>query len=257
MIKGASDRIMAMALVNTGHMLAGAVLVILYPLPAPKAWGFLVASTVIHWFYYGFLLAAYRIGDFSHAYPIARGVAPVLVALGALFFAAEMPTVQGWLAIIMISTAIGAQSLAGGHMAFNAAAVLFALLTGLMIAAYTIVDGLGVRASQNVLGYIGWLFLLEGIASVALLTWRRRRLRHYALRKYLTGLTGGLISTLAYGLAIYAMSLTNLGSVSAIRESSVIVAALIGVVWFGERPWLARVASAIVVVVGIFLLGAA
>lgn len=256
-VKGSADRLLALALVNLGHILVGVVLVALYAPPAREAWGFIAASTFIHFFYYGFLLLAYRLGDFSQVYPIARGVAPVLVALGAWLLAGEVLPPLAWGAIILISLAIAAQAFARRRVDFNAGAVAAAVLTGLTIAAYSVADGLGVRASGSPLGYIGWLFLLEGFSIVALFWLGRKRLRSLPVRSWLIGVTGGLLSSLAYGLAIYAKSLTTLGSVSAIRETSVVMAALIGIVWFGERPWKLRLASAAVVAAGIILLAIA
>jgi drug/metabolite transporter (DMT)-like permease len=253
-IKGSGDRLLALALVNAGHILTGLVLVVLYAPPAREAWGFVAASTFIHFFYYGFLLMAYRLGDFSQVYPIARGVAPVLVALGAWGFAGEVLPLQAWVAILVISGAIAVQVFGRREVNIHAGAVLAALMTGLTIATYTVVDGLGVRVSGNPLGYIGWLFVLEGFSILVLFWLGRARVRTLSLRSWVIGLTGGLLSSLAYGLAIYAKSLTTLGSVSAIRETSVVMAALIGIIWFGERPWKLRLASAGAVVAGIVLL---
>jgi drug/metabolite transporter (DMT)-like permease len=254
MVKGAADRNFVLGLISAGHAAVGIILVSIYALPARDAWWFIVASTFIHFFYYGFLLVAYRTGDFSQVYPIARGVAPVLVSIGAWLFANEVLPPLAWAAVFMISSAIAVQAFGRRKVRIDTWALLAALLTGLTIASYSVVDGLGVRLSGSPLGYIGWLFLLEGFAAFGLLSLSRKPLRNFSAKEYLYGLTGGVLSSLAYGLAIYAKSLTTLGTVSAIRESSVIIAALIGVIWFGERPWKLRIASAIVVVIGIILL---
>lgn len=256
-VKGSADRLLALAMVNLGHIIVGVVLVTLYAPPAREAWGFIAASTVIHFFYYGFLLMAYRLGDFSQVYPIARGVAPVLVALGAWMMAGEVLPAQAWVAILIISAAIAAQAFGRRRVDLQTGAVVAALLTGLTIAAYSVADGLGVRASGSPLGYIGWLFVLEGFSIVALFWLGRSRLRTLPAKSWAIGVTGGLLSSLAYGLAIYAKSLTTLGSVSAIRETSVVMAALIGILWFGERPWKLRMASAVAVAGGIVLLAMA
>ncbi len=257
LVKGASDRVIALGLINLGHGLVGIVMVVLYLPPAREAWAFVAASTFIHYFYYGFLLVAYRFGDLSQVYPIARGVAPVLVALGAQFFAGEVLPPAAWAGILIISIAIGAQTFGRRGARINASALAAAVLTGITIASYSVADGMGVRASGSPLGYIGWLFALEAVSTAVLLGVRRDKLRDYPLKNYLVGIGGGLISALAYGLAIYAKGLTSLGTVSAIRESSVIIAALIGVVWFGERPWKLRMVSVVFVVIGIVLLATA
>ena len=254
MMKRSADRFIAMAMLNFGHGLPALLLVFLFLPPASESWPFLAGSTFIHFFYYIFLLLSYRFGDLSQVYPIARGMAPVCVALGAYFFAGEVLPLQAWWGIAAITCGIGVLFFARSRGQANGMAVLAALATGLMIATYTVVDGLGVRASQSAIGYIAWLFLLEWPFSIGLIYYRRDILRSVPFRIYLIGFAGGLISAVAYGLAIYAKSIAPLGAVSAVRESSVIIAAMIGVIWFGERPWKLRVIAALIVAGGVIIL---
>ncbi len=257
LVKGSADRVITLGLINLGGGLVGIVMVLLYLPPARDAWLFLAVSTLIHYFYYGFLLLAYRFGDLSQVYPIARGVAPVLVTLGAQLFAGEILPPVAWAGILIISIAIAALTFGRQDVRISAGTLAAAMLTGVTIASYSVTDGLGVRASASPLGYIGWLFVLESFSTIVLFGVRWNKLRNYSPKYYLIGIGGGLISALAYGLAIYAKTLTSLGTVSAIRESSVIIAALIGVVWFGERPWKLRMISAGFVALGIVLLATA
>ena len=253
MVKGSVDQPLTLGLVNLGHLLAGVILVLTFAVPAAESWPFLIGSTIIHFFYYGFLLLAYRYGDLSQVYPLARGVAPVLVALGGWSIAGETLPPSAWIGIALVSGGI-AILLFDRRTTFHPTALSAAFMTGLIIAAYTVVDGLGVRASESPFGYIGWLFVLESISAVFLLVWRRESMKRTSMRSLTAGIAGGVLSAAAYGLAIYAMSLTQLANVSAIRESSVIMAALIGVVWLGERPWKMRVLAALVVAGGIIIL---
>lgn len=254
MIKGSVDRALMMGLINFGHGAIGIVLIGLHLPPVAAAWPYIIGSTFIHLFYYAFLLRAYRTGDLSQVYPIARGVAPVMVAVGAQIFAGEVLPPVAWAGILLVSFGISILFFGRRHGYTNPQAVGAAVLTGFAIASYSVVDGLGVRASQSPLGYIGWLFLLECIPGAWFMFYRRRVLHSVRPRTVLIGFAGGLVSALAYGLAIYAKSLTSLGTVSAIRESSVIIAALIGVIWFGERPWKLRLLAAIIVAGGVILL---
>ncbi|MEE9314857.1 MAG: EamA family transporter [Rhizobiaceae bacterium] len=256
LIKGSSDRVLTMGMINLGHAALGLLLVVLYLPPAVESWPFIAGSTFIHLFYYGFLIWAYRFGDLSQVYPIARGIAPVLIALGAQFFAGEYLSYQAWIGILIVSLGISILMLERGKR-IHRTALLAALLTGFTIAAYSVVDGMGVRVSQSPFGYIGWLFLLEVIPAAGFLFIRRKALLSANNKVYAIGLAGGLVSAIAYGLAIYAKNLTTLGTVSAIRESSVIIAALIGVIWFKERPWQLRVLSGMVVAAGVILLAVA
>jgi len=243
-----------MAMVNCGHLLVGLILVLTYLPPARESWAFLAGSTLIHLFYYAFLVASYRFGDLSQVYPISRGISPVIVATGAWYFAGEVMSARAWSGLFLITGGIAIIFFARKRGHSNWKAIAAALLTGLTIASYTVVDGLGIRASQSPLGYIGWLFVLEFLSSIAILSYRWRSLPHISYRVYGIGLIGGIVSAIAYGLAMYAQNLAPLGAVSAIRESSVLIAALIGVVWFKERPWKPRIFAAIVVVAGVVVL---
>ena len=254
LVKGSVDRALTMALVSFGHGILGAVLVLIYPVPAAESWPFIALSTFIHLFYYSFLIVAYRDGDLSQVYPIARGVAPLLVSVGGVVFAGEMLKPLAWAGMFAISGGIFLLFVSNSKGGASRSAVLAALATGLTIASYSVADGLGVRASGNAMGYIAWLFLLECLLGFAFLFYRRNFLRLATARGLLTGMAGGIISATAYGMVIYAMKLTQLGAVSAIRESSVIIAALIGAVWFKERPWKMRLLAASVVAGGVMLI---
>ena len=254
MMKHSADRFIAMAMLNFGHALPALFMVFYFLPPLAESWPFLIGSTLIHFFYYIFLLLSYRFGDLSQVYPIARGIAPVCVALGAWVFAGEVLPAKSWYAIFLITAGIGVLFIARSKGHANGKAVLAALATGLTIASYTVVDGLGVRASGHPIGYIAWLFLLEWPFSIGLFYYRRKILTSIPAKVYLFGFLGGVISALAYGLAIYAKSIAPLGAVSAVRESSVIIAAIIGVVIFKERPWKLRVLAAVIVALGVVVL---
>ncbi len=257
LVKGAEDRTLVMGLVNIGHALFGLLLVLLFLPPARESWPFLIGSVVVHFLYYAFLLLSYRFGDLSQVYPIARGLSPPVVALTAWIVADEVLPIGAWVGILLVSTGIGMLVFARRGGLTNGKAVAAAILTGLTIATYTVIDGLGVRAAQSPFGYIGWLFLLEAFSSFYIFYIRREALRAATFKIYWTGLVGGVVSSVAYGMAIYAKSIASLGAVSAIRESSVIIAALIGVIWFGERPWKIRIISACVVATGVIILSQA
>ena len=253
-VKASDDRALTLGAISVTNILAGIVLIALFPAPAVESWPYIAASTVIHYGYFIFLLLAYRLGDFSQVYPISRGLAPVLVALGAQAFAGERLPVLAWLGLLSVSFGIIALSLPSGGIWPNPVAVAAAGGTGLFIASYTVVDGIGVRLADSPFGYIGWLFVLEfPVVVVAVLRQRGKplTLSSQAIR---LGLLGGIFSSLAYGAAIYVKAFTPLGAVSAVRESSVIFAAIIGAFYFGERPWRRRVLAAVAVTVGVIAL---
>ena len=254
LVKKAGDRALILAAVALVTAVSGAALIALSASPAPVSWPWIAASTCLHYGYYILLFQAYRLGDLSLVYPISRGLAPALVALGAFLLIGEALNFVGLIGLATVCSGIGLLSLQSGSVPANGKAVGMALMLGLTIAAYSVSDGIGIRWSGNPTGYMGWLFLLEAPVALAVLG-PRIAIRHPLEWKIFgLGLIGGALSVLAYGLVLYVKTIAPIASVSAIREFSVIIAALIGVVFLGERPWMGRMVSAIIVATGVLVL---
>ncbi|WP_327696934.1 DMT family transporter [Streptomyces sp. NBC_00459] len=251
-----TDKLVGFTLIAGGGMVLGLAGVPFLPIPAAGAWPYLVASALIHIAYYVLLMRSFRLGDFGQAYPIARGTAPLVVTVLAAVFAHEVP--NGWAAAGIAVSCTGLTGVALWGMRGrrpNWAAIGAALATGLSIAAYTVVDGLGVRASGSALGYIAWLMALEGIAIPAYAWYRWRGQFLATVRPFAAiGLLGGALSVAAYGLVLWAQTRAELAPVAALRESSIIVGAAIGAVFFKERFGAPRIAAAGLLVVGIGLM---
>ncbi|MFF1765593.1 EamA family transporter [Streptomyces sp. NPDC058249] len=251
-----SDKLVGFTLIAGGGMLIGLVMVPFVPFPASGAWPYLIASAVIHLVYYVLLMRSFRLGDFGQAYPIARGTAPLVVTALAAVFAHEVP--DGWAASgIALScaglTGVALWGLRGRRP--NWAAIGAALATGLSIAAYTVVDGLGVRASGSSLGYIAWLMAIEGVVVPAYAAYRWRGELFSVLRPFAAvGLLGAALSVAAYGLVLWAQTRAELAPIAALRESSIIVGAAIGAIFFKERFGAPRIAAAGLLVLGIGLM---
>ncbi|MYT30976.1 EamA family transporter [Streptomyces sp. MspMP-M5] len=255
---GIRDQLLAFTLVGGGGAICGAALAGFTPLPAAGAWPYLLVSAVLHVVYQTLLMQSFRLGDFGQMYPIARGTAPLVVTVLAAVFVHEVP--DGWVLAGVALASAGLVGMAlwgirGSGSRPHWPAIAAAVATGLSIASYTTVDGLGVRASGTPLGYIAWLMILEGLAipAYALATRRGRlaaELRPLALR----GLAGGVLSVFAYGLVLWAQTRAPLAPIAALRESSIIVGAAIGALFFKERFGFPRVAAAGVMVVGIGLM---
>lgn len=256
-VKGAGDRTLTFGLVATGHMIPALALAPFVPLPPAEAVPYIIASTLIHWGYYYFLNAAYRFGDLSLVYPVARGVTPLLVAVPALVFLDENLSAAGWGGLFCISAGILILTLRRHSTRQLPLAVMMALATGGTIAAYSLVDGVGVRLAPQALSYIVWLFIAEGLVVIYIFGSRTARLRAMSRKQILIGLVGGVLSAVAYALVLYAKTRAPIGMVSALRETSVIFAAMIGLFWFGEGPVRTRLTAAAVVFGGILLLAAA
>lgn len=257
LVKARGDRLVMMTLVMIGP--APLCLAALAVLPAlkPAAWPFVIASALIHYLYYAFLIGAYRHGDLSQVYPISRGAAPALVALGAWVFARESLRPSELLGVLVVSAGIMSLSWrrAGVRPDGELQAVGFALLNACAIAAYLLVDGMGVRRAGHPLTYICWLFVLESVPMLMFTIWRRREGLRAAFVPHLkAGLFGGLIAGVSYGIAIWAMSLGPMAHVVAVRETSVLFGAAIGALVLKEPFGRHRIASAAVVAGGAVLL---
>ncbi len=256
-VKGAGDKTMMLGLIALGHVIPGLVIVAFAPSPGWSVWPYVLASTVIHWAYYYLLNVAYRFGDLSVMYPIARGLAPVLVAVGAQFWIGETLPGIAWAGVLSVSAGIMVLTRGAFSGALPMTGLMAAMGTAVMIAAYSLVDGVGIRLSGNALGYIGWLFAAEMLVAAYIFYGRIDRLRAMSANSLWLGLAGGVISGTAYGLVLYAKTLAPLGVVSALRETSVIFAAMIGVLWFGEGPKGNRLVASVIVAAGIILIGLA
>jgi drug/metabolite transporter (DMT)-like permease len=250
------DKVASFTLVNLGGLVCAIPLAILAPPPATRCWGYLAASVVLHVAYNGLLMLSYRLGDFSQTYPLARGTSPLVVMLLAAVFAGEVPGPGQYAGVALISGGLGSLVLAGRRAgSYDRRAVLAAIATGLTIAGYTTVDGIGVRLSGSTFGYTGWLMMTEAaVVPAVALAWQRNRLLPALRPVWHIGLLGGALSVLAYGLVLWAQTRGSLATVAALRESSIILAAIIGSVVFHERFGRARIVAAGCVTLGILTL---
>lgn len=255
-VKSDSDRLLSFGVVMLVGSIIGLAAVPFTAIPAPEAWPWLLASVAIHVFYYFFLLSAYAHGDLSHVYPIARGIAPLLVAILAGRIASETLSGTETLGLLLVSAGIVGLAFARGlPRRGEARALSFAVLTGITIAGYSVVDGIGARLSGDPLGYIAWLNLLEGPWVFLVAVLRRGRATLPYLRDYWwRGTAGGTIATIGYGIAIWALSLGAMAHVTALRETSSLFGALIGAFVLKESFGARRVAAAAVMVAGLLLM---
>jgi drug/metabolite transporter (DMT)-like permease len=256
LVKSGGDSLVTMALVIFAP--APFCLLWLFFLPPlePAAVPYVLASLAIHYLYFWVLILSYRQGDLSQVYPIARGSAPALVALGAWLLAAEPLTTQEVIGVAVVSCGIMALSEFRRLRRDGGLAPLFLALTnGGLIAAYLLVDGLGGRAAGNSLTYTAWLFLTQGPPFLAFALWRRRGRGLGAMVPQLgRGILGGILSSLSYGIAIWAMSLGPLAHVVALRETSVLMAAIIGACLLKEAFGVRRILAAALIAGGAVLL---
>jgi drug/metabolite transporter (DMT)-like permease len=253
---GIKDQTLAFALIGVGGAAVSIPLIIVAALPRSASWPYLLASVGIHVFYNLLLMQCYRLGEFSQVYPLARGVSPLVVTVLAAAFVHEhlAPVQIGGVAVVSAGLAF----LVFGGRRPGRGAFLAAVGTGLTIAAYTTVDGVGVRASASPVGYIGWLILLQSLCVPLFAVVRRRDvLLKQPRRILLSGLLAGALSVLAYGLVLWAQTKGALAPIAALRETSVIFGAIIGTLVFHEPFGRSRIIATVLVVAGIILLNVA
>ncbi len=251
MIKSSRDVMLDTALVAAGASVLALPLIVAMPLPAGASRPFLAASIAIHIGYFATLARAYRVGDLGHAYPLMRGTAPLLVALFGVALLNERPSAIMWFGIVLISSGILSIGLLKAGRA-QRDATAWALTNAVIIASYTLVDGVGVRLSASVAAYVAWGFLLQGAAFVAFVAVvRRRAALDYAARNWRRGLAGGLCLISAYGIVLWAMTQAPVAAVAALRETSVIFAALLGSLFLKEPFGRTRLVAACAVAAGV------
>lgn len=255
LLKSGGDAWVRMALTNIVGMGFGLTLLPFVEFPDAETWPFILGSTAVHQVYFVTVSLQYRFGDLSHVYPISRGIAPLMVAAGAYLFVGETLPPMGIAAVAVISAAILSMTFSTAWKTGEGKGVLFALMTGVTIAIYTVIDGQGGRTANDIAGYIAYLFIVDGVPfGVLVLIMRRHDLAPAFKANWKTGTLSGALSFPAYGLVIWAMSLSPLTYVSALRETSVILAVLIGTRLLGEPFGTRRVLAATAVVAGVVML---
>ena len=254
LLRGGGDRLWSMTVMCVAVAAACAVAIPFVASPLPASWIYLATSSVLHIGYNLFLVRTYRSGDLGQTYPIARGSSPLLVTVGAALFAGEALNRLSLLGVLLVSGGILALALQGGSL--RSSTIPYALGTGCCIGAYSVTDGIGARLSGAPVGYTVWMCLFWGLMMPAVYgALRNWRGWYRGRRETLTAAGGGLVSLLAYGIIVFAMTLGPMGPVSALRETSVVFAALLGWLFLGERLTAARLLACLVIAIGAVYLG--
>lgn len=256
MVRAGDDRLSVLALMTGGCALIGLPLAFFVPFPSLEVWGILGLTLILHTGYKLFLVRAYNFGGLSHVYPLARGTAPLLVAIAAFLLLGETLSYVALGGMVLITGAIMSFAFRpGGMTPEERKATLYALMTAGFIAAYTTTDGMGGRIATSPHAYVIWLFILDGAVFFAIALYRRGWETIKATPSAWTvGMGGAALQVVAYWLVIWAMSVAPLGPVSALRETSVLFAALLSAAVLREpvtrQVWIAAIA----VVAGVILL---
>ncbi|QEI06362.1 EamA family transporter [Pigmentiphaga aceris] len=262
LIKSGPNKSLDTALIHSLGVVFAIPAVLWFGLPAAAAWPYILASSAIHVAYYVALAGAYRHGDLGLTYPIMRGSAPLLVAVVGTTVVGDHLSPQAWIGVVLLSIGVLTVGLARVNHSDKSGnrrkALGFALANACIIASYTVVDGMGVRAAGDPFAYAAAIFLLDGLPYMALVMWCLGPARGDAVR-YMLGRVklaiGGTAASLgSYGIALWAMAHAPVALVAALRETSVIFAALIGTLLLGERFGWTRAAGTGLVVAGVMTL---
>jgi drug/metabolite transporter (DMT)-like permease len=255
LIKIQGDRLAVMAVVTAAGSVISLAVLPFVDAPDPASWPLLALTIVLHTGYHFFLPRAYDHGDLGQVYPIARGSAPLLVTLGAVFIAGETMDPAALLGVVCLAAGVMALTFdKGAGVAKKPKAVLYALLTGTFIASYTVVDGLGVRQAGSILGFAVWLTVADGLLTFLLVSiWKPSAVRQVLRRNWLVGFLGGALQVGAYWIIIWALALAPMAMVSSLRETSVLFAAVISTFVLKEGFGVWRFVSAGLVTLGLVL----
>lgn len=251
LVKASPDKLLDTVGITVGAGLLAALLLPFAPLPAPAAWPWLGLTLAVHVGYFYTLVRSYHHADLSVAYPLMRGTAPILVALAApLTGDATAPGLI--VGVLLIGMGIGLPAWIGIMRGTVARTGLgFALANAVFIATYTLSDGIGVRLSGNASSYTVWLFCLNALSILVLAGWRRGAgMLVRLLPRWRLSLAGAFLTLGSYGIVLWAMTVAPIPAVAALRETSVIFAAILGAVLLKERMGRWRIAGALLVALG-------
>jgi drug/metabolite transporter (DMT)-like permease len=253
-LRGGADRLWSVTIMSFATTVVAIPLAVVLPLPASPSWPYLLLSSCLQVGYSVFLVYAYGQGELGRVYPIVRGSVPLLVTLGGFLFAGQHPSAVSLLGVVLV--ALGIMSLALGRRRATAKSVVLAFITGLFVASYVTADGIGVRVAGDPWAYAAWIFLIYGaLMPTTFMAVRGRLALEVLSAETLKALAGGVISLIAYVAVILALALGPIGPISALRETSVIFAVLIGRIFLGEALTMRRLAACAVIAFGASCLG--
>ncbi|NTF59626.1 EamA family transporter [Agrobacterium rhizogenes] len=253
-LRTGADRLWTVTVMSFSSTIIAAPFLFYYPMPASSAWVYIVLSAFLQVGYSVFLVAAYKYGELGQVYPIVRGTVPVLVTVGGVLLARDHVTSQQVIGVLLVAFGIGSLSLGKGRAATSS--ILFALATGTIIASYGTVDALGVRESLTTGGYTAWVLVIYGmLLPMAFMAFRGKLVVSFRSRETWKALGGGLFAMVGYGVVVAAFALGPAGPITALRETSVVFAALIGWLFLAEPLTVKRIASCAIVAGGAICLG--
>ena len=249
-IKSSSNPLSLMGITSIMEMIIFLPLTFAVPFPTIEIWYFLIATIVIHVFYRLNVIYSYKFGDLSYVYPIARGGSSLLIAIISILFLSSTINLLGFIGILGVCFGLFLISYSAKNK-FNKPAFFLAASTALLITAYTLIDGMGVRKSENSFSYIFWLIALNGIPILLISIFSKNGLRKKNTYSIKAGIIAGIFATLSYSIVVWSMQYIEIAYVSSIREISIVFATIIGMMFLNEINALKRLMPSILIVIGI------
>ena len=256
LVRGGNDKVLAMAAIVFGHAPLALLGLLIVGFPDKAALPYIIASSVLHVGYQSFLMNAYRFGGLTQIYPIARGAAPLIIAVISIIILIDELSVPQLIGVVVVSAGILVHGISQTkETEFNMKGFFLALATACFIAAYSMVDGAGTRITQNAISYYGGLTVGNCfLFSIYLAVFHRGVLGRIIQEARFTFLVGGSASYIAYVLVLWACLYLPIAVVSSIRETSVLFALLLGTIFLKEKITLQRILVVFIIVLGIIIL---
>ena len=256
MVKNEKDKYLGMSGIVFGHVPASILVIFFTPAPKAESIPFIILSAILHNGYQWFLLYSYKFGDYTKVYPIARGTAPILVAIISLFFLGTVLSNFELLGIFIVSAGILSLSYFDTKTFKDQKGIIYALMTATFIMGYSITDGHGAKISNSFLSYMGWSFILNAIIFAILLNFigQTKIITKTVNKGKLIFLAGGTTSYLVYAIVVWAFTQAPIPIVATLRETSIIFALLIGSFLLKEKFTILKTTAVLTIFFGILLL---
>ncbi|MFI1916387.1 hypothetical protein [Nocardia sp. NPDC020380] len=252
LLHGGGDQLRMATLMSIATGLIAVPFAVVLPLPDRASWPYLLTSAAVQVLYIIFLVRVYRVADLGSVYPVIRGSVPLFVTVGATVAVGEDLGPRLLLGIVLVS--FGTMAMLGGKNNGGWKAMTLAVITGGIIALYTVIDGVGARLAGDPQAYTAWIFLIFGVLMPAAFVAMRGLQPLEYVPELHTALIAGVIQIVTYAVVIWAFTLSPLGPISALRQTSVVAATLIGWRYRGEQLSAVRLGACAVILAGAALL---
>ena len=256
MVKSYKDKVISVSAIVFGHVPIAIIVMLFLPLPTLESVPYIILSAIIHQGYQYNLISAYKIGDLTKVYPIARGTGPIVATLISIIFFGVLITKFQTLSIILICFGIIILGLFSKNSIQNNKALIYSLFTGFFIGLYSLADGYGARVSQSPLNFLGWSFILNAMIFPFVLKYMgySNIIKRVMKEAKIIFWVGGTISYIVYGIVVWSFTQAPIPLVGALRESSIVFSILIGFFFLKERITFIKIFSILAIFAGVVLL---